>query len=395
MEDLPAPPPQETVAGEDPFAGLAAAHARYLEARTEQVDVERLPRWWGLLAFAVAAAWTPPLLEALAEMAAPDPASHHLLRWGYQALQVFARPWLAGVTLFVATFAAGRCVLQRTLAGRVRRALAFHTDPERGRLADRVRAALAPGGALRAQLDRFAERVERDLGARVRSDVQREARRVLGRLEERRREAGWLRDRLLAFLKGYGLDATLEGEGFERARRRGGGVRQSLERGEELRALLQQNAALPERFRSTQVKRQPVREWQERYCGAFLHPLRFLDELSEEYPDSADTLLAGGPEAAAVRAELLDFLDHNGGFHPAFDWKQTEGVSVVERHALVPAAWSAVPEVMRLLRNHGWTEARISRGNDPGRVYLLRVQLGVAAERLLRRQPRNVLPEAV
>jgi hypothetical protein len=395
MEDLPPAAPQEPVAEKDPFAGIEAAHARYLEARAEQVDIERLPRWWGLLAIAVAAAWTPLLLEALAEIAAPAPASHHLLRWGYQALQVFARPWLAGLTLFAAAFAAGRYVLQRTLAGRVRRALAFHTDPEKGRLADRVRAALASGGALRSQLDRFAERVERDLGARVHSDVQREARRVRDRLEERRREAVWLRYSLLQFLKGYGLDAALEGEGFERTRRRRGGVRQALERGEELRALLQKNAPRPERFRSTQVKRRPVRDWKERYCGAFLHPLRFLDELSEEYPDSADVLLASGPGAAEVRAELFDFLDHNGGFHPAFDWKQTEGVSVVERHALIPAAWSAVPEVMRPLRDHGWTEARISRGGDPGRVYLLRVQLGVASERLLTRQPRNVLPEAV
>jgi hypothetical protein len=395
MEDLPPYPPRETLAEEDPFAGMEAAHARYLEAKAEQIDAGRLPRWWGLLALAVAAAWTPLLLEALAEVPKPDPASHHLLRWGYQALQVFASPWLTGVVVFLAAFAAGRFALQRTLVWRVQRALAFHTDPERGRLADRVRAALAPGGALRAQLDRFAEHVERDLAARVRSDVQREARRVLGRLEERRREARWLRDRLLDFLKGYGLDASLAGEGFERARRRRGGVRQSLERGQELQVLLEKNAPRPERFRSTQTKRQPAKGWAERYCGAFLHPLRFLDELSEEYPDSADVALAGAPEAEAVRAELLEFLARNGGFHPAFDWPQTEGVPVKEPQALVPASWSAVPEVIRLLRDHGWTDARISRGGDPGRVYLLRVQLGVAHERLLERQPQTVLPEAL
>ncbi|HEV7506938.1 MAG TPA: hypothetical protein VGS07_18755 [Thermoanaerobaculia bacterium] len=393
-EDLSPPAPRETAAGEDPFDGLEAAHARYLEAKAEQIDAGRLPRWWGLLALVVAAAWTPLLLEALAEVPKPDPASHHLLRWGWQALQVFARPWLAGVVLFLAAFAAGRFAFQRTLDWRVRRALAFHTDPERGRLTDRIRAALAPGGGLRAQLDRFAERVERDLAARVRSDVQRETRRVLGLLRERGREALWLRDRLLDFLKGYGLDASLAGEGFERARRRRGGVRQSLERGEELKVLLQKNAPRPERFRSTQLKKQPFQGWAERYCGAFLHPLRFLDELSEEYPDSADTVLAGGP-AAAVRAELLEFLARNGRFHPAFDWPQTEGVSVVLSHALVPASWSVVPEVTRLLHDYGWTDAKISRGGDPGRVYLLRVQLGVTPERLLARQSQAVLPEAV
>jgi hypothetical protein len=395
MEGLPPASPRETAAEEDPFAGLEAAHARYLQARAEQIDAGRLPRWWGLLACVVAAAWTPLLLEALAEMPEPDPASHHLLRWGYRALQVFANPWLAGAVIFLAAFVAGRFAFQRTLAWRVQRALAFHTDPERGRLADRVRAALAPGGALRTQLDRFAERVERDLAARVRSDVQREARRVLGLLEERRREAGWLRHRLLDFLRGYGLDASLAGEGFERARRRRGGVRQSLERGQELKVLLEKNAPRPERFRSTQIKRQPVKGWAERYCDAFLQPLRFLDELSEEYPDSADVALDGGLEAAAVRDELLEFLARNGRFHPAFDWAQTEGVPVNESHALVPASWSAVPEVIRLLRDHGWTDAKISRGGDPGRVYLLRIQLGVAHERLLERLPQTVLPEAL
>lgn len=395
MDELPSPPATETAVGEDPFTALENAHTHYLEVKAEQVDTGRLPRWWGLLACVVAAAWTPLLLEALAEVPEPDPASYHLLRWGYRALQVFAKPWLAGGALFLTAFAVGRFAFQGTVARRVERTLAFHTDPERGRLADRVRAALAAGGPLRAQLDLFAERVERDLGARVRSDVQREARRLLVLLAERRREARWLRDRLLDFLKGYGLDASLEGEGFERARRRQGGVRQSLERGDELEVLLKRNAPLAERFRSTQVKRPPVKGWMERYCGAFLHPLRFLDELSGEYPDAADALLASGPSAAAVHADLIDFLGRNGGFHPAFDWPQTAGVPVVESHALVPAAWSVVPEVMRVLRDHRWTDAKISRSSDPGRIYLLRVQLGVASERLLARQPQSVLPEAV
>jgi hypothetical protein len=395
IEELPAPAPPELPAEEDPFAGLEAAHARYLEARAEQIDTGRLPRWWGLLALVVAAAWTPLLLEALAEVPEPDPASHHLLRWGYQALQVLARPWLAGVALFLAAFVAGRFAFQRSLARRVRRALAFHTDPEQGRLADRVRAALAPGGGLRARLDRFAEGVERDLAARVRGDIQREARRVAGLLEERRREASWLRDRLLDFLKRYSLDPSLEGEGFERTRRPQDGVRQSLERGDELKTLLQKNDARPERFRSTQSKRQPVKGWVDRYCDAFLHPLRFLDELSEEYPDSADILLAEGPAAAAVRAELLEFLERNGGFRTALDWPKTDGVPVVESSALVPAAWSTVPELMRALRDRQWTDEKVLRGSDPGRVYLLRVQLGVAAERLLDRRLQTVPPEAL
>ncbi len=68
---------------------------------------------------------------------------------------------------------------------------------------------------------------------------------------------------------------------------------------------------------------------------------------------------------------------------------------VVESHALVPAAWSVVPELMQALREHRWTDAKIVRGGDPGRVYLLRIQLGVAPERLLARQPQTVQPEAL
>ena len=337
----------------------------------------------------VAAGWTPLFLEALAEVPPPDPASHHLLRWGYEALQWLARPVVAGVLLFAGALAAGRLAFQRSVAERVRRALAFHTDPERGRLADRVRGALAPGGPLRAQVDAFANRVVRDLAARVRSDVQREARRGLDLLAERRREALWLRDQLIDFLKGYSLDPSLEGEGFERARRRQGGVRQSLERGKELQDLLQQNAPRVDRFRSTQARIQPFRGWAERYCGAFLHPLSFLDELSAEYQSRGDE------RAEEILNDLLDFLHREGTFQPAFDWPQTEGVPVAEEHCLVPMAWRALPEVMLALSNHRWMESRVSRGTDPGRAYLLRVKLGVSPERLLARQSQTVMPEAM
>ncbi|HKI06085.1 MAG TPA: hypothetical protein VKK31_29165 [Thermoanaerobaculia bacterium] len=389
MESLDPPSPREAVEDADPFAALETAHVRYLEARADQVDTGRLKRWWGLLSLVVAAGWTPLFLEALAEVPSPDPASHHLLRWGYEALQWLARPVVAGALLFTGSLAAGRLAFQRSVAERVRRALAFHTDPERGRLADRVRGALAPGGLLRAQVDAFADRVVRDLAARVRSDVQREARRALDLLAERRREALWLRDQLIDFLKGYSLDPSLEVEGFERARRRRGGVRQSLERGEELQELLQQNAPRVDRFRSTQARIQPFRGWADRYCGAFLHPLSFLDELSAEYQNR------GGERAAEILDDLLDFLHREGTFQPAFDWPQTEGAPVAEEHCLIPMSWRALPEVMLALSNHRWMESRVSRGTDPGRAYLLRVKLGVSPERLLARQPQTVLPEAL
>jgi hypothetical protein len=382
MEDLDPAPAGNAGAEADPFAPLEAAHARYREALAEQVDTDRLKRWWGFLALAVAAGWTPLLLEAIAEVPEPDAASHHLLRWGYDALQGLARPVVAGALLFAGCLAAGRLAFHRTIAQRVRRSLAFHTDPERGRLAARVRAALAPGGGLRGQVDAFAQGVERDLKARVRSDVQREVRRVRDLLAERRREALWLRDQLLDFLKGYGLDASLKGEGFERARRRRGGVRQALERSAELEDLLRKNAPRPERFRSTQARTRPFQGWAERYCGAFLHPLRFLDDLSTEYRDR------GGEQATgALLAELLEFLRREGSFFLAFDWPKTEGVPVTESHALVPEAWSAFPEVMRALSDHGWSASRASRGADPGRAYLLNVRVGVSPDRLLLRQP--------
>lgn len=380
METLDPSPLRQPAAQTGAFAALEAAHARYREARAEQVDTDRLKRWWVLLSFVVAAAWTPLWLDALAEVPAAGPASHHLLRWGYDVVQWLARPVVAGLLLFAGSFAAGRLLFQRSVTERVRRALAFHTDSERGRLTDRIRGALAPNGALRTQVDAFAVGVERDLVARVRSDVQREARRVLGLLGDRRREALWLRDQLLELLRGYGLDATLEGEGFERARRRRGGVRQALERGEELRTLLETNAARPERFRSTQIRTLPFKGWAERYCGAFLHPLSFLEDLSAEYQDRGD------PAPPSLLAELLEFLGREGSFSPAFDWPKTEGVPVSESHCLAPAAWSVLPGVMLALGDHGWTGSRVSRGADPGRAYLLRVQVGVSPERLLERQ---------
>jgi len=367
MEHL-VPPSREAGPGpDDPLTALEGAHARYLEARAGQVDTGRLKRWWGLLALAVAAGWTPLLLEAIDEVQKPGPASHHLLRWGYRALQELASPVVAGILLFAGSLATGRWVFQRNAAERVRRSLAFHTDPERGRLVDRIRGVLSPGGSIRAQVDEFVNHVVRDLALHVRGDVQREARRVLDLLEERRREALWLRDPLRAFLRHYSLDPSLKGEGFERARRRSGGVRQALERSEELQALLERNASRPDRFRSTQARLQPVKDWSERYSGAFLYPLSFLDDLSALYEDpGADVLRSGDRKTRELHSELLDFLRRDGSFHPAFEWPRTEGVPTIESHCLIPAAWSALPEMKRALSDQGWSESRMSRGTDSG-----------------------------
>jgi len=397
MENLaPSPPRDVDIGMADPLATLEDAYARYFRERADQVDTGRLKRWWGLLALVVAAGWTPLLLEAIDEVQKPGPASHHLLRWGYKALQGLASPVVAGVLLFAGSLAVGWLLLQRNVAERVRRALAFHTDPERGRLADRVRRVLAPGGALRTQVDEFVSHVVHDLALRVRGDVQREARQVLDLLEERRREALWLRNPLRDFLRGYGLDPSLKGEGFERARRRRGGVRQALERSEELQKLLERNSPRPDRFRSTQARLQPVKDWAERYCGAFLYPLSFLDGLSVLYANpGADILLPGERQTEDLHVELLDFLRRDGSFHPAFDWPQTEGVPTTESHCLIPTAWSALPELRRALSDQGWSESRMSRGADPGRAYLVRVQLGVSPERLKARHAMTLSPETL
>src|SRR5207244_13542697 len=111
----------------------------------------------------------------------------------------------------------------------------------------------------------------------------RELGRVLDLLRERRREILWLRDQLRGFLRMHGFTGEDLRPEAGRLKQNTTGIRYTIERGEDLDAMLRGNPAVAERFLSAQAVHTPFKGWEERYSRAFLVPLEFLDRLSGLY----------------------------------------------------------------------------------------------------------------
>jgi hypothetical protein len=371
----------------DAFAGVDEIHGRFLRFCHLQLGPANLQRiLWPLLAVMAAVAWTPSVVEALAAVPPPDPASAYLLRILQQGLAAFANPlWIAPL-IATAAWAAGRFVFHQALARRVEKGRLKFLHPQQGELTDRVRDAVALA-AERAPITLNAEELLGGMLRRVRGEALREITRAIDRLTARQHEVRWLRQQFREFLRSYGVDADLPPSRVEFRHDQSNGYRFSLERENDLRRILARNPATQQRFQSTQGSRAPFEDWDSRYCGRFLYPVHFLDDLSEEYHQHANAELLGQgwqAEAAERASELRDFIHHQKQFPVGMDWGQLPGVTVnTEAFCLIPELWLQLEGVLERLSEEGYTRERTLVGEDPDRAYLLRIQLNVDAHRLV------------
>ena len=358
-------------------------HNDYARFDVEQVDVERLKRWWPLLALALAAGLTPIVGEWLGNVPQPDPL-RFLLNRAYDALQWINNPLAIGALLFAGIWALGAAGLHRSLAARVGRVRRFYSDPDRGRFVDRLRRGLKTGGALRAPIDYLINRLLYDMALSMRGEVTRELGRVLDHLRKRHREMLWLRDQLLGFLGMHGFTGQDLRHGAMRMSRDGSVIRYAMERREDFDAMLRSHPDEPGRFRSVQTSHRPFDGWDEQYSTAFLVPLHFLERLSRLYTDPFEHELAkpgSGPEQQRIARELIDFLKHTGAaLRPAFFIGQQEGLPPDQRYCLLPSLWKGLPRVETTLSDLGITG--VQTGGE-GRSYLLRLRAGIHSKVLL------------
>jgi hypothetical protein len=382
VREVTAPAPGKA---EELLRRVGELHSEYQRFNSDRVKVEGLRRWWPLLAVALSAGLTPVVHELLGDVPQPDPLKF-LMTKAYEALRWIDNPLVLALLLFLATWGLGAWVLQRSIAARLERARRFYNDPERGRFVDRLRSGFKPGGALRAPIDAFLDRVLLDMAMSVRGEVTRELGRVLGRLKERRREMLWLREQLRSFLRMHGLTSEDFRPEVGRLIRDGTGIRHAVERGEDFENMLRSNPPGPERFRSTQAAQAPFAGWDRRYSDAFLYPLAFIDSLSRVYKDPFLQELAQpvtGPEQERRKRDFLEFLTQLGSFSLAFRWTAQQGVPPDRRYCLLPAVWQRLPGLLPALSDLRMSEESLLTGADVGRAYLLRLQTGVTPECLV------------
>jgi len=362
---------------------LKQDHGRYVRFKQDQLRPGHAHGLWPLLALLLGLGLSPGLLEALS-MPPPDPASSPYL-WvrGYPIVHWLSEhPATLALGLGLVFWLPLAGLAQRAIAGRVGRARRYWEEVERGRLTGRVRALLSPEGDLGRPLLEFIARLRKDGIASLRSEVGRELGLALRRLRERRREMVWLHEQLREFLVMHGLNPDQPSPAWTRMNHERTGIRHTLENYEDFQRILHTNPPSPERFVSLQGQRQVFKHWEDRYCDAFLYPLRFIDELSEVFKDPAEE--AQARPAGAQARELEAFLLRHGGFAQAFAWRAQEGVPADRVYCLLPRGWLGLPGIPSALAGLGINESRQLVGEDGARGYVLRVKTGVESACLSR-----------
>ena len=139
-------------------------------------------------------------------------------------------------------------------------------------------------------------------------------------------------------------------------------------------------------FKRIQVEQNPCRGWMDRFSGNLLDPLRFLDQLSREYPDpflQELTRQAAGPEQQGHAEEVQSFVRNHGRAGLAFSWAAQEGVPAARSYCLIPQLWLELPRVRSELSGVGVTdENTFVSTKETARAYTLQLRTGVHASTL-------------
>lgn len=379
---------------------LRRIHERYREFRDQRVHADGLAEWWTVFTLVLTVGALPlvpgTIEDAAALLPVADPATaHHLALVAHRILIWLAHPAAVGFLLLLpAIFLVTRFGVHKPLVARTKRALRYFLDRDRGRFADRVRAALAPAGALFRETRNHLDGLLRDVALAVHSEILRELRLVDARLSDRRREMGWLRRQLEELRHVHGISLT-DSRSRSPSSATSSTVRHLVATVDDLEELQAREPPVEERLRSLQAELEPFSGWNERHCGAFLYPLDFIERLSKRYEDPFHRELARpevGPAQEAWSREFLDFLhQHRRDFEVGFSFKRQEGLPPEQRWCVLPRLWRRLPEIRPSLGDEmAISDSHILDGTDPTRAYLLQVQLGIDKRCLLTGREKEV-----
>ena len=288
-------------------------------------------------------------------------------------MMVFVTTVLGGIFWFF-----GAKMIQPHLERTARRAREFYTDKERGRLAERVRRA-AGSDSVGGRIESHARLLVFGLKQYVWGVVAGELQRARATLMRRRDEVDWLQRQVGEFLVSYQVDATRELPVFQ-AGRSVGDVRYSLETDDDLAAVAQSVPRKADRFRELVASNKLFDSWSQPYCDTFLHPVPFLDRLSERFQDRLEL----DDAESRRRAQKISFFLENKAHVPVcFRWLAAGGLPTPERGSLFPMIWNSLPGVHMALTTAGFGRRVVETPNTE-RLYLFESVLGVPNELLVR-----------
>jgi hypothetical protein len=360
------PPPADFLSGKV-FREADRMQREYQMFVSRQVQTARLAsRWWPRAAILFAVAVTPFFLRGAADLGLE---SSVFPDWAQVAVSVV----LSGGLFWWF----GRKPMQALLERIIERARAFYTDPDRGRLAERVRASVA-SPLVAGRIETHALLLSFGLRQYAAGLVAAEFQRARSMLVKRRNEVEWLRRQVSEFLLSYQVDPTPLIPEFQPGRVTSD-VRCSLETNDDLAAVAQTLPRTPDRFRQMAASLQVFDFWAQTFCDTFLHPVAFLDALSDRFQDKLEL---DEQELRRRAGEIASFLGKLK-IPVCFHWLAAGGLPPAESGALFPAAWRTLPGLSHALAAAGFGD-RVSDTPNTERLYLYNARLGVPCELLER-----------
>jgi hypothetical protein len=349
------------------FAAAEQMQREYFLFRTRQVQTAATRiRWWPRIAIVFAIAFSPLMVRGFAD----TPVKGLMASW-------LLAP-LCAIVLGLIFWQFGRKLMQPALSRTAERAREFYTDPERGRLSERVRQ-VARSASVAGRIEGYTGLLVYGLKQYALGALADEFRRARHLLIQRREEVQWLRSQVAEFLRSNQVDDRKYPPRFADGRVPSD-VRFSMERTEDLEAVAASVPRSPDRFLEQVGQKKPFNSWSRPYCDTFLHPLEFLDQLSKSFSDKFEV---DEPEVRRRAGEISAFLQRDARVPVCFQWLVTDGLPAQDRGSLLPVTWKGLPGVMNALAASGFARHVIETPNSE-RLYLFNYILGVPSELLVK-----------
>ncbi len=353
---------------EAPFIEAGRMQQEYLLHRSRQVQTSAMKsKLWPRVAVVFAIAFSPMLLRGVAV----DPINGAVPPW------VLAP--VCAATLGLAFWFLGRRSMQPSLDRTAERARQFYTDPEQGRLSERVRQ-IVRAASVAGRIETYTDLLVHGLKQYALTAIADEFHRVRLALIKRRDEVLWLRAQVGEFLRSCQVDDRDYPPRFEDGRSLSD-VRFSLEGTEDLAAVAKSLPRMPDRFRDQISSRKLFDSWSMEYSSIFLHPLQFFDQLSESFADESEV---NESELRRRSTQITGFIQGDAkGVPVCFHWLVTDGLPILESGCLIPEMWQNRQSINTALSVSGFGQHKIT---SPGteRLYLLHSLMGIPSELLIR-----------
>jgi hypothetical protein len=363
------PSADTTAQADDVFDEAGRMQREYVMYRARQVQTARLRvQWWTRAAVMFALALSPLALRAIAEA------------WTTNPIPVWVQALLCSGVLGGVFWWIGHQSIHPVLGRTAERAREYYTHPERGRLFERVRQ-IVGSPAVAGRIHNYSRLLSYGLRQYVSGAVAAELKRARGILLKRREEVDWLQRQIGEFLVSYQVDASGQLPVFHQGRV-SGSVRFSLERSEDLEAVAQSAPRGVDRFRELVSARRLFAGWSQPFCDTFLHPLPFLDQLSESFQDRLEM---DDSESRRRASRISAFLEQDVQMGVCFLWLKAGGLPSPVRGSLFPSVWNSFPGVRMALSTSGFG-ARVVETANAERLYLFESVLGVPTELLVMSQ---------